>query len=268
MKALSVVIITYNEARNIGRCIHSVKSIADEVVVLDSYSSDDTVAVATALGAVVEQHTFYGYTTQKNRAIQLASHNFILSLDADEALSPELSAAIAKAKTDPEGYAYRMNRCNWYMGRFIRHGLWYPDRKIRLFDRRDGYCGGLNPHDRIELRDSVPVRHLPGDLLHYTYHTPEEYIERNEEVSRTAAQSLFDNGIKRSKFKIILSPLWAFVNGYLLRLGFLDGRRGWTIALHCARQCYMKYRWLYMLQKQAEGQAVGPGTKTMVQTNS
>jgi glycosyltransferase involved in cell wall biosynthesis len=250
MKALSVVIITYNEERNIGRCIRSVKSFADEIVVLDSFSTDNTVAIALELGAVVTRQTFYGYISQKNKAIQLASHDYVLSLDADEAVSEQLAASILDAKEHFGHHAYSMNRCNWYRGKFIRHGLWYPDKKLRLFDRYIGYCGGFNPHDRIELRKPVAVKHLRGDLLHYTYQSAAEYAQRNEEVSQTAAQSLFESGKGRQWYKIWLNPAWAFFNGYFLRLGFLDGGRGWTIAINTAKQCYRKYELLQQLYRQ------------------
>ena len=267
MRPLSVVIITYNEEKNIGRCIDSVKTIADEVVVLDSFSTDDTLCIAKEKGAVIYQHAFYGYIAQKNKAILLASHDFVLSLDADEALDPELVRSIQKVKEEEQEQAFTMNRCNWYRGRFIRHGLWYPDRKLRLFDRRNGYCGGMNPHDKIELRYTVPVIHLKGDLLHYTYNTVEEYIERNEEVSKTAARSLFDRGIKPNRARIVYSPLWAFFNGYILRLGFLDGSRGWTIACYSARQCYMKYKWLNELYRALPEQSLQSTAERVISTN-
>jgi glycosyltransferase involved in cell wall biosynthesis len=249
MRALSAVIITYNEAQNIGRCIDSLAGVADEVVVLDSFSTDGTVAIARQKGAVLFQQAFAGYITQKNHAIGLATHHFVLSLDADEALSPDLAAAIREVKAREEVAAYSMNRCSWYRGRFIRHGLWYPDRKLRLFDRRTGMCGGFNPHDKIVLLEEMPVIRLKGDLLHYTYATLEAYRERNAEVSRTAAQSLFEQGVKKKGFALVINPVWAFLNGYILRLGFLDGRDGLTIAWYCAMQCYRKHRWLRLLHK-------------------
>src|SRR5262245_55788275 len=145
MQPLSVVIITYNEEHNIARCIDSVKTVANEVIVLDSFSTDQTVAIARLHGAIVYQEKFRGYIGQKNLAMQFASHNYILSLDADEALDDKLAASILKAKKSFSSRAYRMNRCTNFCGRFIRHGLWYPDRKIRLFDRRIAKWGGLNP---------------------------------------------------------------------------------------------------------------------------
>ena len=251
MSALSVVIITFNEEKNIGRCIDSVKGVADEIIVLDSFSTDETVSIASSKGAIVKQHPFTSYTDQKNRAIKLATNNYVLSLDADEALSDELFASIASAKEKGTCRAYSMNRCNIYCGNYIRHGLWYPDRKIRLFDKRIAFCGGLNPHDKIELTEDVTVKHLKGDLLHYTYNSIEEYMQRNEEVSIVAAQSLYESGVSKHWGKIFLSPLWAFVNGYFLRLGFLDGYDGFIIAIHTANQSYMKYHRLRQLQKQA-----------------
>jgi glycosyltransferase involved in cell wall biosynthesis len=251
MNKLSVVIITFNEEKNIGRCINSVRAVADEVIVLDSFSSDNTVSIALQKGAVVQQQTFTGYIQQKNRAIKLASHHLVLSLDADEALSEELAISVTAAKKNTQCRAFSMNRCNIYCGHHIRHGLWYPDRKLRLFDKRIGYCGGMNPHDKIILTAPEKVIHLKGDLLHYTYQSLEEYHVRNEEVSTVAAQSLFDSGRKIHWSKILLSPAWAFINGYFLRLGFLDGWDGFVISYHTAQQSNRKYYKLKQLQKQA-----------------
>ncbi len=249
MQALSVVIITYNEENNIGRCIQSVNKVADEIIVVDSFSNDTTVTIALSMGAIVKQSKFDGYINQKNKAIILATNNFILLLDADEALSDELSSSILKAKKDLLFNAYSMNRCSFFCGRFIRHGLWYPDKKLRLFNKAMGKCGGMNPHDRILMVEGITVKHLNGDLLHYTFDTQEEYLERNDAVSTIAAQSLYEAGIKRSWSKIILSPLWAFINGYFLRLGFLDGYNGYIIALHSANQSYVKYQKLRQLYR-------------------
>lgn len=250
MHALSVVIITYNEEKNIRRCIGSVKMIADEIIVLDSFSVDDTVKIAVSMGAVVRQSEFNGYINQKNKAIHEASHDYVLLMDADEELSDELALSIREAKQDFRFRAYSMKRCNIFRGKYIRHGLWYPDKKLRLFDKRIGSCGGLNPHDKIIMQEEVDVKLLKGELLHYTYDSLEEYRNRNYEVSTVAAQSLYDSGIRRSRLKIIFSPLWAFVNGYFLRLGFLEGYEGFVIALNTAQQCYSKYQKLRQLQRE------------------
>lgn len=250
MHTLSVVIITYNEEKNIRRCIESVKKIADEIIVVDSFSDDDTVKLAESLGAVVKQSEFKGYISQKNKAINLASNNYVLLLDADEFLSDELAGSILGEKKEFAFKAYSMKRCSIFRGKCIRRGLWYPDKKLRLFDKRLGACGGLNPHDKILMKKDVAVKQLKGDLFHYTYDSLEEYRNRNYEVSVVAAQSLYEAGIRKPKLKIIFSPLWAFINGYFLRLGFMEGYNGFVIAVHTAQQSFLKYQKLRQLQRE------------------
>jgi glycosyltransferase involved in cell wall biosynthesis len=250
MNALSVVVITYNEEKNIRRCIESVQTVADEIIVIDSFSDDNTAAIAASLGAVVKQSVFDGYINQKNKAISQASNNYVLLLDADEFLSEELAVSILKEKTNFGYRAYSMKRCNIFRGQYIRHGLWYPDRKLRLFDKRIGYCGGLNPHDKIEMKEEVEVKLLQGDLYHHTFPSIEAYRKRNDEVSTVVAQSMYDAGIRRTRFKIIFSPLWAFINGYFLRLGFTEGYNGLVIAMLTAQQSYLKYQKLRQLQRE------------------
>ncbi len=249
MHSLSVVIITFNEELNIARCIDSVKSIADEVIVLDSYSTDQTVEIARNHGAVIYYEKFRGYIAQKNFALQLASHNYILSLDADEALSEKLAASILEAKKSFPFRAYRMNRCTSLCGRFILHGLWYPDKKIRLFDRRVAHWGGLNPHDKIVIQKNFPVEHLSGDILHHAFETIEDLVWRNNRLSTIAAVSLYNTGYRSSWFKMLIHPAWAFLNGYLFRLGFLDGFEGFSVAVHTTHQVFLKYSKLYRLQQ-------------------
>lgn len=250
MHALSVVITTFNEEKNIRRCIESAMPVADEIIVVDSFSNDRTVEIALALGAKIKQSVFDGYVKQKNKAINEASNNYVLLLDADEYLSDELAASILKEKTSFSCKAYAMKRCNIFRGKHIRHGLWYPDRKLRLFDKRYGQCGGLNPHDMIIMHRKTAVKLLQGDLFHNTFENVDAYRKRNFEISTIAAQSLFDAGIRKSKYKIIFSPLWSFFNGYFLRLGFLEGYNGFIIAHLTAEQSYLKYQKLRQLQRQ------------------
>ena len=256
MNALSVVIITFNEEKNIKRCIESVACVADEVIVIDSFSNDRTVEIALALGAKVKQSPFNGYINQKNKAINEASNDYVLLLDADEFLSNELAASILKEKENFIYKAYSMKRCNIFRGSYIRHGLWYPDRKLRLFDKRFGNCGGLNPHDIIVMQEKTDVILLNGDLYHHTFEDVETYRRRNNEVSTVIAQSLFDAGIKKSRFKIIFSPLWSFINGYFLRLGFLEGYNGFIIAVLTAQQSFLKYQKLKQLLRQEVSEVV------------
>ena len=249
MEKLSVVIICFNEEKNIGRCIDSVADVADEILILDSYSTDQTVAIAVSRGAIVKQETFKGFIQKKNKAVDLASHHFVLSLDADEALDPVLSRSIQQAKENYTHLAYRMNRCSNYCGKFIRHGSWYPDVKIRLFDRRIAHWGGTNPHDKVVLQENIQVEHLKGDILHYSYHTVSEHVIQNNKLSTLAAESLFSNGKKTNLLNIIFRPWWAFLVSYIFRAGFLDGLFGFVIAIQIAHMTFLKHLKLYMLFK-------------------
>jgi glycosyltransferase involved in cell wall biosynthesis len=168
---ISCVIITLNEERNLARCIGSLQGVADDVVVVDSFSSDGTERIAKEHGARFVQHKFEGHIEQKNWAITQAQHSWVLSLDADEALSEELRNSITAAKQRDDADGYTMNRLTNYCGRWIRHGGWYPDRKLRLWDRRKGRWTGVNPHDRFELerrqQDQASGRRPPAlQLLH------------------------------------------------------------------------------------------------------
>lgn len=247
--ALSVIIISFNEERNIGRCIDSVRQVADEILVLDSYSTDNTVAIAKSKGAVVKQAAFAGHIEQKNRALQLSSHNFVLSLDADEALDEQLVQSILAIKKEFTERAYKMNRCTNYCGRFIRHGLWYPDRKLRLFDKRIARWGGVNPHDKIMLSEQVKVVHLKGDILHYSYNSIAEHQSQNNYFSSISANALYEKGKRFQWWKILVNPLWSFINGYFLRVGFVDGLYGLIIAVNASHYTFLKYSKLYQLHK-------------------
>ena len=250
MEKISLVIITYNAEMDLARCIESARMVVDEIIVLDSFSADSTENIARQYGALFFQQKFSGYKEQKNAAVNFASNNFILSLDADEALSPELAQSIQAIKAKPGYLAFTMNRANLFCDRFIKHGLWYPDRKIRLFDKRIARWGGMNPHDKIILNDGTESKHLKGDLLHYSYYSEEKLIRRNEEITTIAANSLYLHDTGRQRFKIFLSPAWRFLYGYIFKLGFLDGRHGFLIAKHTANQGYLKYKKLNQLYKQ------------------
>jgi glycosyltransferase involved in cell wall biosynthesis len=252
MEKLSVVVISYNEEKNIGRCIDSVKEIADEIILLDSYSTDRTVAIAESKGAVVIQEHFKGYIQQKNRAVELASHNFVLSLDADEALDPVLTDAISRAKQQFLNPAYRMNRLSNYCGKFIRHGSWYPDAKVRLFDKRSARWGGTNPHDKIVLDDGIHIEHLKGNILHYSYNSISDHVAQNNKFSSLAAESLFAKGKRTNLFKVFINPLWAFIQSYVIRVGFLDGLFGLVIAIQIAHLTFLKHIKLYLLWQSAK----------------
>jgi glycosyltransferase involved in cell wall biosynthesis len=249
MEKLSIVIICFNEENNIGRCIDSVRPVADEIVILDSYSTDQTVTIATEKGAIVRQQPFHGFIEKKNSAINLASYHYVLSLDADEALDETLRDSILKEKENFSARAYRMNRCTNYCGQFIRHGSWYPDRKLRLFDKRIARWGGTNPHDKIELNQDAPVLQLQGDILHYAYQSVTDHTAQNNKLSTMAAQALFEKGKRTHILNILVNPLWAFINSYLVRAGFLDGFFGLVIAIQIAHMTFLKHVKLYLIQK-------------------
>ena len=248
MEKLSVAIITYNEEENIGLCIDSVSGIADEIIVLDSYSTDKTVEIATARGAIVRQQKFAGYVDQKNAALDLTTHPFVLCLDADEVLDATLKNSIAEQKKGFGGKAYLMSRCTNYCGKFIRHGSWYPDKKLRLIDKRIGRWGGMNIHEKIVVAEDIPIVHLKGDILHYSYRSVEDHVQQNNKFSSISASSLHQMGKKTSIAKILFHPAWAFLNSYLLRAGFLDGFYGLVIAFQIAQLSFLKHVKLYLLQ--------------------
>lgn len=249
MAALSVVVITLNEAAQIGRCLDSVRAIADEIVILDSGSTDDTVKIAQECGATVHSSPFSGYIEQKNKALQYATHSMVLCLDADEALDETLISSIQTIKAHPEHRAYRMNRCTNYCGTFIRHGSWYPDSKIRLFDKRIAQWGGINPHDKVIVEQGVSVGTLKGDILHYSYRNMEEHILQNNRFSTIAARQYYQSGKKAGVLKLWLSPAWAFIHSFIVRGGFRDGFLGLVIARNIAHLTFMKYYKLIALQR-------------------
>jgi glycosyltransferase involved in cell wall biosynthesis len=246
---ISATIICFNEADKIGRCISSLLPIADEIIVLDSGSSDSTVAIAESMGAKCSYHAFEGHIQQKNRAIDLASYDWILSIDADECLSPELQRSIANFKNTAIAHAFSMHRLNNFCGQWIKHGGWYPDKKIRLFKKQNGQWGGLNPHDKIILTAGSVVKHLKGDLLHYTYDKEGDFELQNVKFAKAAAQAMHAQAKSASIFTPYYKAAFRWFKGYVLQLGFLDGRAGWLIAAGNAQYTFDKYQMLLQLNR-------------------
>lgn len=250
MNQLSVAIITFNEENNIGRCIQSVRGLADEVLVVDSFSTDSTPQICKDSGIRFEQHAFEGYIEQKNYALSRCTHRWVLALDADEALSPELFESISQQKT--EGFpanGYTMNRLTNYMGKWVRHSGWYPDRKLRLFDRSKARWGGLNPHDKVIFEGHANIKHLSGDILHYSYIKPEDHSFQIEHFSTIGAKTYFEKGRVSNRLVLWFSPVVKFVRDYFIKLGVLDGATGMRIARLSARATYLKYLKIRYLQK-------------------
>jgi glycosyltransferase involved in cell wall biosynthesis len=254
MESLSVIIITHNEEKNIGRCLESAGKIADEIIVMDSFSTDRTAAIVTEMGHTLKQQTFRGYGAQKNDAKSLASFNFILFLDADESLSEKLQNNILSEKQNGFSFdGYTMNRLNNYCGQWIRHGSWYPDKKLRLIHRSKGAWNDDLVHESIEMQSNSRIFHFEGPLLHQAYSSVSEQIHKNNRYSGLSARLLLRKGKRSSLFKIICSPFWAFVNGYFIRLGLLDGFYGFIIAINVAHLSFLKHVKLYLLQKDRNG---------------
>jgi glycosyltransferase involved in cell wall biosynthesis len=241
MTSISAIIITFNEERNIARCIDSVKEVADEIVVVDSYSTDLTETICKEKGVRFVRNRFDGHIEQKNFAISQSTLPYILSLDADEVLSEELRNSILAIKNNPVADGYYFNRLTNYCGKWIRHGGWYPDRKLRLFNRAKGKWGGENPHDKLILHKGSKEEFLKGDLLHYSYYSLEDHLEQVNKFTTIGAQSAFNNGRSVNWFSFLVKPVFKFFRDYVLRGGFLDGYYGFVIARISAHATYLKY---------------------------
>lgn len=250
MPQLSVVIITFNEEKNIGRCLDSVQDVADDIVVVDSFSTDLTEAICKEKGARFVQHRFEGHIEQKNWAITQAKYPYVLSLDADEALDETLKRSIIEAKNNWKYDGYTMNRLTNYCGQWIKHCGWYPDTKLRLWDSRKGRWGGVNPHDKYEMDEDAKIGHLKGDILHYSYYTLEDHYKQVNYFTDIASKALYKNGKNASWIKLVISPVVKFIRDYFIKLGILDGYYGFVISRISAYATYLKYKKLRKLHAQ------------------
>jgi glycosyltransferase involved in cell wall biosynthesis len=244
---LSVVIITFNEERNIDRCLTSVKSVADDIVVVDSFSKDATRAICEKHGVRFIEHAFEGHIEQKNWAITQAKYPHILSLDADEALDDELIRNILYKKNNWTHDGYTMNRLTNYCGAWIKHCGWYPDTKLRLWDSRLGKWAGTNPHDRYELQPNASIKHLTGDILHYSYYTIQDHYKQVDYFTTILAKAQYKQGKKASAITLYMSPVVKFLRDYVIKLGVLDGAAGFTISRISAYATFLKYKKLRSL---------------------
>ena len=239
MPSISATVVARNEEAKIARAIRSL-ACADEVVVVDGESTDSTREIAARLGARVLVHPFEGFAVQKNLASLQARHEWILSLDADEELDEEAQAAIVRWKScEPSATGFRFARRAYYLGRWILHSGWYPDYKLRLFDRRHGGWRGSYVHESVFVSGKVET--LPGSILHYTCDSLQEHRSRIEFYTDLAAQEMLARGAHAGWAKRVFTPPWVFVQTYFLRLGILDGLQGFWIAWMAARYVRRKY---------------------------
>ncbi len=243
MPKLSVVIITYNEAHNIADCIQSVLAIADEVLVVDSFSKDRTTEIAEELGAVVKRHRFDGHIQQKNRAKNMAKNQWVLSLDADERATPEMCQAILQILKNPEHDGYYFNRRNHYKGKWIKGCGWYPDAKLRLWKKDFGSWVGKNPHDKFQLYTNETSAHSQTDMLHFTYPSFDSLRKQSRKFAKIGAKSNAHYSKLYLFGKLFSSPMSKFVKSYLVRGGYKYGKDGFVISYYQMRETFFKYWW-------------------------
>jgi len=260
MNRLTATLITLDEEQNLPRVLASLAGLADEILVVDSGSTDRTCEVARQHGARVLHRAFTDFAEQKNFAAAQAGNNWILSLDADEELSPELRESLQGWKKQaPAEVAYEMARRASYLGGWIHHSGWYPDRKVRLYRRdRARFVGRV--HESVEV--DGPVGQLNGELYHYTVRTFAEHSAKLDLYTTLAAEQLFAAGWRRWRLAVLLAPPWTLLRTFVLQRGFLDGHRGWLIARMAARYVFLKYRklgWLVQSGKSKPGATAGKG---------
>ncbi|MFA5818718.1 MAG: glycosyltransferase family 2 protein [Bacteroidales bacterium] len=249
MPKISAVIITFNEELFIDKCLASIIGIADEIVVVDSFSTDATEEICKKYDVRFLKHEFEGYRDQKNFALRLATYKNILSLDADEALSDRLRESILAIKDKWEYDGYLFNRRNHYCGKRIRHSEWYPDRQLRLFYSDKGQFGELNLHEKFIMSNGAKVGKLKGDLLHWPFSSHQDHLDKMSEYSLIGAGEFHKAGRKASLFTPYIHLIWGFFRSYIIRGGFLDGYDGFLICSLYAKSAFNKYRKLRQLNK-------------------
>jgi glycosyltransferase involved in cell wall biosynthesis len=246
---LSVVIITFNEEKNIARCLASVAGISKDIVVVDSFSTDQTKAICLEKGVRFMEHQFDGHIEQKNYAISQAKNQYVLSLDADEALTEELKKEILTIRDHWKYDSYSFNRLTNYCGKWIKHCGWYPDKKLRLWDTSKGSWGGENPHDMVVMNKISTLKHVSLDILHYSFYTEQQHLKQIEYFTDISSKAAFSKGAKSSSFKIFYKSTFKFFRDYILKAGFLDGYYGYVVCRNSGYATALKYKKIAQLQK-------------------
>jgi glycosyltransferase involved in cell wall biosynthesis len=249
MIKLSAVIITFNEEHNIERCLKSLEGVVDEIVVIDSFSTDKTEEICKRYNVTWIQNPFKGHIEQKNYALEKATFDHVLSLDADEALNDELRTEILKIKANFSADGYYFNRLTHYVDQWIYRCGWYPDQKLRLFNKKRGTWSGVNPHDIISMDTNSNTQKLSGNILHYSYDTISDHINQTNKFTTIAAKAAYEKGVRSSNFKIVTRPMLKFVKDYFLKMGFLDGRYGFIICCINSLSALLKYSKIKELQR-------------------
>lgn len=248
MVKISACVISFNEEKKIEACLQSLAPLVDEIVVVDSLSQDRTVEIAKSYTDRVISQPFLGYIEQKNFAVDQATHDWILALDCDERVSPELRRSIEAFRARLEDYdAYKMARRTFYVYRWINH-CWYPDAKIRLFDKRKARWGGVNPHDRVEV-SSDKVAWLEGDILHYSFDSISDHLKTIDRFTEIGARELLARGKQVTVFTPLNHALWTFLKIYLVKQGFRDGFAGFVVAVLSSGHAFVKYSKAWIAQR-------------------
>ena len=242
MPKISAVIITYNEEEFIDKCLASLDGVADEIIVVDSFSTDATEEVCRKYNVKFVKHKFEGYRDQKNYALTLASHKHILSLDADEAISERLRKSILDVKDNWRYDGYLFNRKNNYCGKWIRYSEWYPDRQLRLFYADHGQWGELNLHERFLMSNGAKIGKLKGDLLHWPFTSLQDHTEKMGRYAIIGAREFYEAGRKAGILTPYIHSIWGFFRSYIVKGGILDGRNGYLICSLYARSTFTKYK--------------------------
>lgn len=252
MPKISAVIIAFNEEQYIEKCLASLEGIADEIVVVDSFSTDHTEDICGKFNVRFNKHEFEGYVEQKNYALSLAAFPYVLSLDADEALSDELKKSILKIKDNFIYDGYILNRLNNYCGKWIKHSRCYPDKHLRLFNPTKGKWIGPNPHDMFKMNPGSKVTRLKGDIYHWYSASIEEHWDKVNLFSTISANEYFKAGRKSGPLTAHMHMVWSFFRSYILNAGFLDGYLGYTGCSITAMSSFLKYSKLRRLNSQSK----------------
>lgn len=245
---ISAVIITFNEERNIAACLQSLVGIVDEILVLDSLSTDKTKEICESFPVKFHEQAFLGYAQQKNKANKMATNDWIFSIDADEVVSCDLKASISALKENEIAVAYQVKRLTNYCGKWIYHCGWYPDTKIRIFNRKYAKWTGDFIHEKISFDIETNIETLGGDLLHYSYHSVTDHIKQADKFTSLTALEAYNKNKKASLSDILLRPLWKFIRDYFFKAGFLDGYAGYMVCKISAFATFLKYTKLRELQ--------------------
>jgi glycosyltransferase involved in cell wall biosynthesis len=241
MSTISVIVITYNEAKNIARLLRSVDGIADEIIIIDSFSTDETEQYCQQFNAQFIKRSFTDFADQRNASMEFASMDYLMFLDADEEVGEELSRQLLFMKQQGmDKDAYYFNRFNNFCGKWIRHGMWYPEKILRIIKKGKGKWQG-KIHETLQPAEGATVQKIKGDLLHYSYTNLESLVSKLNKYTSLQVLEMAEKKKPAPLFKLIINPFWAFINGYFLRLGFLDGWEGFVIHQSIAYQTMIKY---------------------------